>query len=313
MTLWIILLARLSTLLMGETKMDQSLIELKEQGLQTTWEEDIELAKTAMGRSAFYAVEAGKLFKEAKDKHRVKYGSGQGGDRYGWKQALEERGISQQAADELIRVYERFGTATEIPSALQRSVMLQLASPSVPQAAVEEVVERAQAGERVSIKDTEAIIARAKAEARREQEFMDRRQFAAQQSEREAELTRATDRITNLQATLDRVTADRRKAEQEVSELQTRIAAGPSQRLRDELEDKEALLTSARAEAARLRTELAQAKGAPDWIDDLAKDVRRFIANPPAAMSSRIGALRVSFMQAVKVIDGLPAEVIEAD
>jgi hypothetical protein len=221
--------------------MGQELVRATRQTLMTTWEDDIAAAKFAIESSAYQAIEAGRLLSDAKEKHRALYGG------KGWQQAIEERGINVRTADELIQVYRRLGNSLEFASFVGKVVVSEeelgatapdfsvkalrkIAAASVPQEAVEEFVERAKSGERITVASTEEIIAQAKAEAKAEQ-------LAADREEMRSMLHQSNDRVGNLQAVVDQASAARRQAEKQVADLELRIATGPTQRLKEELED----------------------------------------------------------------------------
>lgn len=163
-------------------------------------------------------------------------------------------------------------------SNLSNSVLLRIAEPSMPTKAVEQVIERAASGEKVSVRVAEEIIAQAKAEAKAEQ-------LAADREELRKALQQSNDRVTNMQAVVDRATADRRAAEKQVAELEQRMATGPSQRLKQELEDAQDKLHNKQREIDSLSTDLISERNRVRQLQlarqtsDAARDMRRLFSD----------------------------------
>lgn len=213
----------------------------------TSWEQDVENGKLELRDVAFHAIAAGRHFKEAKEKHRALFG------KTGWEHAIQLRGVGVKTADTMIHVYETFGGIHEIDFAnISSTVLLRLAAPSVPEEARVKVIEIAEAGEKVTVKETERIIAAAKEEARREQREHDNKHYARQQQE----LTQATTRINNMQATQDLLAKERREALAELNQARLKLNAGPSLKHQEELDEAKRNLNRTRLRADNLDAEL---------------------------------------------------------
>jgi N6-adenosine-specific RNA methylase IME4 len=99
--------------------------------------------------------------KLAEAREIFRYRRDEGGFR-GWVEHRLNRSFSLRTAYNLLDVHERFGTAAEsvqILHTLPRSALYELAAPSTPEAAREEFIERAEAGEALKFDDVRQIIA----------------------------------------------------------------------------------------------------------------------------------------------------------
>lgn len=72
--------------------------------------------------------------------------------------AVKETGLSASTARRFMRVAERFGGKTAIMTVLPPTVLYLLAAPSTTDAAVDEVVERAAQGERLTVEEVSEIV-----------------------------------------------------------------------------------------------------------------------------------------------------------
>jgi hypothetical protein len=101
--------------------------------------------------------EIGKKLKELRDTFPVSNKS-KYGPRPGWHECIEkEFQFSHQWATNAINAYEKFGASTEV-EALPAKVILLLSAPSVPETAVQEVVQEAKSGKKVSAKRAKQIV-----------------------------------------------------------------------------------------------------------------------------------------------------------
>ncbi len=110
-----------------------------------------------MASTAFHAIAAGKSFSDAKEKHLAEFGG------TGWREAVESRGLALSTVDRFIDVFEVFGNSGNVAE-ISPSSLLRLAAPTVPQAAREQAIELASQGEKLTVRETEELIRKAKAE-----------------------------------------------------------------------------------------------------------------------------------------------------
>ena len=139
----------------------------------TTWQEDVESAKEAMVSSAHHAIDAGKFFKSAKEKHREQFGG------VGWGEAVEAMGVSRSIADQFVRVFDTFGEELRTQNMqFSTTVLRLLAAPKVDgvrDVVVTELQERAGSGEEVTVGLTQDVIEQYIAQGREQQIHEDRK------------------------------------------------------------------------------------------------------------------------------------------
>ena len=145
------------------------------------------------------AVEVGKEFAEAK-KEITPYKNG------GFEQWVEtETGITRAYAYQLINAYEKFGEVYNNYT-LSNTAMLLLSSPSVSQEARNEAIQRAESGEKITVKIAKEIIEAKQAQERAEEEAQrayEEAKKASQQLWQTQEVSRV--RSEQLNAEIDRL------------------------------------------------------------------------------------------------------------
>lgn len=73
----------------------------------------------------------------------------------GW---ISELGLSKRTGVNFLNVHEKFGSANFALNDIQPSILYLLSEPNVPESARQEAIEKAESGEKLSVKDTKELI-----------------------------------------------------------------------------------------------------------------------------------------------------------
>ena len=103
-------------------------------------------------------IELGNELKAAREQFPTTKGSGRYAARPGWHDWLKKVEITPRHAAKLIGVADKFGSRRGLPK-LSRYVLVELASPGTPDAAIDDIVARVKAGEKITIKRAKKIAA----------------------------------------------------------------------------------------------------------------------------------------------------------
>ncbi len=159
-----------------------------------------------LGNTVQSAIEAGKRFIEVREllKHN------KCGGFEGWLK--QEFGMSQKTAYHFIYLAESPNLVNFTRLNIPKSIAYLLSAPSTPESAVTEAIERAEAGEKLTVKDTKELITLKKRIGEQEEEI----------KKRGDQLERLQEQIADLKAQLS--TADVKK---QIADLEAQIKENP--------------------------------------------------------------------------------------
>ena len=101
-------------------------------------------------------IELGKELRAAREQFPLVRGSGKTANRPGWHKWLKQFGLFPNHAGALIAVADKFGSRRDLPQ-LSRYVLVELARPSTPDEAIDDVIARVKAGEKITVKRAKKI------------------------------------------------------------------------------------------------------------------------------------------------------------